>query len=49
MMEWKNREEIKIFSKELVKKANYDESAKAFVDACCTILSKGHSSQLSIQ
>jgi len=34
VMEWKNREEIRIFSQELVKKANYDESAQAFVDAC---------------
>ena len=34
VMEWKNREEIRIFSQELVKKANYSESAQAFVDAC---------------
>jgi len=34
-MEWKNREEIKIFSRELVKKANYSDSAKAFIEACC--------------
>ena len=34
IMEWKNRKEVKIFSRELVKKANYSDSAKAFVEAC---------------
>jgi len=34
ILEWKNRADIRIFSREIVKKANYVDSAKAFVDAC---------------
>lgn len=39
ILRWERKEEIKSFSNELVRKANYSDSAKAFVDACILALS----------
>ena len=43
MLNWNNREDVKLLSKELVKKANYPDSAKAFIDACKCSLTKSES------
>lgn len=40
LLQTARREEIASFSRSIVQKANYDDSAKAFVDACCYAFSK---------